>query len=240
MLFGLKNVSPAIGVWRLETGNAFRTVAKTFGVGDSTAVEITHEFCSALVSLKNLYVKFPKNAVELGEAIEQFKADAGCRFPQAFSAVDGTLVEIVAPDTVSKTDYYARTRRYAINTQGIVGAKLLFFHVATGYPGSLHDARVWSNTQVYVKIKSGEILKYTEEIVENFRIKPLILGDGAYPLSPNLMKPYPFSNQLSREEKKINRILSSSRVTVERAFGILKARYCIASFSNVWILTYSN
>ena len=31
----------AIALWRLSTGNLFRTVAKTFVVGKSTAVQIT-------------------------------------------------------------------------------------------------------------------------------------------------------------------------------------------------------
>ena len=41
----------AIGIWRLATGNSYRTVAKTFAVGKSTAVAITHEFCRALVKI---------------------------------------------------------------------------------------------------------------------------------------------------------------------------------------------
>ena len=40
-----------------------------------------------------------------------------------------------------------------------------------------------------------------------------------------LMKPYPFSPTLSQSEKKFNKKLSAARVTVERAFGILKARW---------------
>ena len=66
------------------------------------------------------------------------------KIPQVFDADDGTLIEIGVPSEEHKADYYARYKRYAISTQGIVGANLLFLHVATGYPGSCHDARIWT------------------------------------------------------------------------------------------------
>ena len=38
----------AIAIWRLSTGNSFRSVAKTFAVGKSIAVKITREFCTEM------------------------------------------------------------------------------------------------------------------------------------------------------------------------------------------------
>ena len=38
------------------------------------------------------------------------------------------------------------------------------------------------------------------------------------------MKPFPNNLNLSQEQKKFNTFLSSARVAVERAFGVLKAR----------------
>ena len=52
-----------------------------------------------------------------------------------------------------------------------------------------------------------------------------MLGDGAYSLLPWLIKPYNFGPALTHSEKLFNKKLSSARVTVERAFGILKARW---------------
>ena len=39
------------------------------------------------------------------------------------------------------------------------------------------------------------------------------------------MKPFPNNLNLSQEQNKFNRLLSSAKVAVERAFGILKARW---------------
>ena len=212
-------------MWRLATGNSYRSIAKTFAVGKSTAVQISKEFCIALVNIASRFICFPTSSVETGEAIENFKVDMNCKILQAFAAIDGTHIEIVAPNNDNKADYY--TKRYTVNTQGIVGANLLFLHVATGYPGSSHDARVWRATDIFEKIRSNEILQYPEEIIENVRVKPLMLGDGAYPLSTYVMKPYPYSNALSREQINFNKKLPAARVNIERAFGIVKARWRI-------------
>ena len=216
----------AISVWRLGTGNSFRTVAKTFAVGKATALHIVHEFCEALNRLSSTYVNFPRTPLELRKAIHLFKEDVKCKIPQAFAAVCGTHIEILAPNCASKTDYFARTKHYTVNTQCVAGANLIFYSVATGYPGSYHDARVWGESRIGKFVESGA-LKYPEEIIGQVKVNPLLLGDGAYPLSVNLIKPYPFSNVLSREEKKFNVMFSGGRVAVEKGIVILKARWRI-------------
>ena len=52
-----------------------------------------------------------------------------------------------------------------------------------------------------------------------------MLGYRAYPLSAWMMKPYAYSPNLTRAEKRFNKKLSSARVSLERAFGLLKARW---------------
>ena len=173
----------AIALWRLVNGDSFRVIAITFGVGKSTAVLITHEFCTAVSERAGQYIKFPQTPVEVGVAIEKFKEDVDCKIPQVFGAVDGTLIPIAAPDTPNKADYFARTKRYAVNTQGIIGSNLEFLHVTTGFPGCCHDSRVWQESSVFKKADRGEILNYPEQVIQKVRVKPIILGDGAYPLS---------------------------------------------------------
>ena len=136
----------AITLWRLSTGNSFRTVAKTFAVGKSTAVQITREFCSEILRLAPRYIHFHRSRRETAEAIEQFKVFCQCRIPQVLGALDGTQIPIVAPKVDGKADYFSRKQRYTISIQGLVGANLLFLDVATGFPGSCHD-----NTSLYTQ-----------------------------------------------------------------------------------------
>ena len=50
----------AIALWRLSTGNSFRTTPKTFAVGKSTAVQITRDFCSEIQRVASEFIKFLK------------------------------------------------------------------------------------------------------------------------------------------------------------------------------------
>ena len=86
----------AIALWRLLTGNSFRTVAKTFAVGKSTATQIAREFCSKMLRLAPRYIHFPRSRRETAEAVEQFKVFRQCRIPQVIGALDGTHIPIVS------------------------------------------------------------------------------------------------------------------------------------------------
>ena len=98
---------------------------------------------------------------------------------------------------------------------------------AIGYPGSMHDPRVFRSSDVFQKAQNGEILTKPLATINGVQIRPLLLGDGAYPLLPWLMKPYPKGAILNRSQRRFNKTLSSARSTVEREFGILKARWRI-------------
>ena len=73
-------------------------------------------------------------------------------------------------------------------------------------------------------ISRGGILSKPSDEINNVTIKPVLLGDGAYLLLTWMMKPYAYFPNLTRVENKINKKLSSAGVSLERAFGRLKAR----------------
>ena len=215
----------AIALWRLSSGNSFRATSITFAVGKSTSVQIGREFCDTIAHLAKHFIKFPKSRREVAQAMRDFKKDYSCKIPQTVGVIDATHIRIMGPNCESKADYFCRKQHYSINTQAITGANLIFYGVATGFPGSVHDSRILRNTTVFQKAVRREILVAPEDIVENVRVRPIILGDGGYPLSTWLLRPYNFGLNLSPQQKLFNRALSSSRSSVERSFGILKARW---------------
>ena len=105
--------------------------------------------------------------------------------------------------------------------------KILDF--ATGFPGSLHDARALRKTSIYrkayLKGENNEILSHPLRQINDVNVRQLILGDGAYPLFPWLIKPYPQGPTLTGVKKGFNRKESFARVVAEIAFVILKARW---------------
>ena len=203
----------AIAIWRLSTGNSFRSMAKVFAVGKLTAVTICKEFCRELKRRSSEYVSFPVTRRENTETILKLKADVNCKISQAVGAIDGTDIPILTPATENKNDSYSRKKRHTINTQALVGANLMFLDVATAFPGCMHDARVLQHTALFRIARQGEISSKPFDQIDNVIIKPVLLGDGAYPLSTWMMKPYAYSPKLTRagkKKKKIRKKLSSA------------------------------
>ena len=62
------------------------------------------------------------------------------------------------------------------------------------------------------------------DLGDDIPIRPLIIGDPAYPLYEWLMKFYPLAD-ISARQRKFNRNLSRAQVVVEQAFGKLKGRW---------------
>ena len=98
----------------------------------------------------------------------------------------------------------------------------MFLDVLTGFPGSVHDARMLRASTLYRKYEANELLTRPEKIIEEMHVTPLLLGDGAYPSTTWFVKPYPSNIPLTDTQKKS---LSSARVIDEKGFGLLKGRW---------------
>ena len=131
----------------------------------------------------------------------------------------------ILPPCDSPSDYYNRKGFHSIVPQALVDHQNRFLNVYVGWPGSVHDARIFSNPEVFTKGQSGRLAPNTVRIIGGVSVPVVILGDPSYPLLPWLMKPYPGAG-LSVKEKKFNSRLSRARVVVECAFGRLKGRWC--------------
>ena len=169
--------------------------------------------------------------MEVALEIKKSQDSVNCKIPQPVRGIDGTRKEINSPTGDGKIDYFNRKQRYSISTQTVVGGNLTFLNIARGYPGSIHDARIPRDPALYIQAERNILLTEPTDFIDGYKIEPLLIGDGAYPANTWLVKPFPNNLNLSQEQKKFNRFLSSARVAVERAFGILKARgRCLLNF----------
>ena len=208
-------------LWRLATGDSYRSCGLQFGIGKSTAQVITKAFVKAIRKRKDDFIKFPVEIDDVRVKIRDFQCLS--KFPNVVGAIDGSHIEICAP-TTNAADYFNRNRYYSLVLQGISDANQKFIHIATGFPGSIHDSRILRMCQIYDLAESGDILKNPIKDLGNIRVRPFLIGDPAYALTDWLMKPYPSQN-ISRSEQKFNRNLSRARVVIEQAFGKLKGRW---------------
>lgn len=67
-----------------------------------------------------------------------------------------------------------------------------------------------------------------------------LLGDKAYPCLPQLMTPYRDNGHLTQNQKNFNFFLSRTRITIERAFGLLQKRFrCLKDLLDVRCLEWA-
>ena len=212
----------AVTIWRLATNTEFRTIAALFGIGRSTAGEIVVDTCDAInCNLMQRYVRVPQNEC-LQEIVEGFQSRWG--FPQTVGAVDGTHIPILRPQE-SSSDYYNRKGYHSILMQGVVDFRGLFMDVNIGWPGKVHDARVFVNSSFYHNANSGNLFPNWSRSLEGVDVPLIVLGDPAYPLLPWLMKPYQENSATTPQERYFNYRQSRARMVVENAYGRLKGRW---------------
>lgn len=96
--------------------------------------------------------------------------------------------------------------------QAVCDSKYVIRDVFIGYPGSVHDARVFRNSSLCgtLQQKCGD---------------HYILADSAYPCLRNLLTPYQDNGHLNDIEKNYNFTLSKCRIVIEHTFGILKQKF---------------
>lgn len=88
----------------------------------------------------------------------------------------------------------------------------MFTSVDASWPGSVHDARIWKNSEIYNVMKEN-------------RAHAVLLGDQGFGLAPWLMTP--FRNPVTVQEQAYNTLHSSERMIIERCFGQVKQRFPI-------------
>ena len=120
-----------------------------------------------------------------------------CKTLQTVGAIDGTHIEINSPTGDSKIDYFNRKQSYSISTQAVVGGNLKFLDIATGYRGSIHDARILRDSGSYLQAERNILLIEPTDVIDGYKIRPLLIGDGAYLINTWLVKPIPNNLNLS-------------------------------------------
>ena len=146
-------------------------------------------------------------------------------FPLCAGAVEGTHIRIQAP-AEDHTDYVNRKNYHSIVMQALVDSRYLFRDVVVGWPGSVHDARVLSNSELYDSGQKGQPFDTNiKETILGVDIGPVIIGDPAYPLLEWLMKAYPENENTPRWQRHFNYRLSRARMSVENTFGRWKGAF---------------
>ena len=148
---------------------------------------------------------------EVCDTFHKMKGMNGC-----IGAIDGTHINIKGPSFCGE-NYINRKGYHSMVLQCVVDSKYKFTDCYVGFPGSVHDARVFNNSDLGVKMETDPINIFPDDT--------FIIGDSAYPLTPHLLTPYKENGYLNETQENYNYVQSATRNIVERAFALLKSRF---------------
>uniref|UniRef100_A0A8C3HLG3 Nuclease HARBI1 n=1 Tax=Chrysemys picta bellii TaxID=8478 RepID=A0A8C3HLG3_CHRPI len=206
----------AIALWKLATPDSYRSVRHQFEVAKSTVGAAVIQVANAITEL------LLSRVVTLGNVQVIVDGFAAMGFPNCGGAIDGTHIPILAPQHQA-TEYINRKGYCSMLLQALVYHKGRFTNINVGWPGKVHDARIFRNSDLFQKLQEGTFFPDQKITVGDVEMPIVILGDPAYPLMPWLMKPY--AGSLDSSQDLFNYRLSKCRMVVECAFGHLKARW---------------
>ena len=94
-----------------------------------------------------------------------------------------------------------------------------FLDVCIGWPGSVHDVRVFVHTNLYKKITQGHLVSNHSSTISGVRVPLYIIGDS---MQSWLMKPFAHNSRLTESQQNFNYRICRARIVSENAFGCLK------------------
>lgn len=146
-------------------------------------------------------------------------------FEHCVGAIDGKHVRVQCPSS-SGSLFYNYKNFFSIQLQAIVDADLMFTAIDVGDFGMNSDGAVFKHSTFgQALLNNGLNLPPPIPLGTSGEETPYcFVGDEAYPLKDNLMRPYGARN-LDNSKRIFNQRLSRARKCVECAFGILTAKW---------------
>lgn len=156
------------------------------------------------------------------------KFETYANFPNCIGAVDGKHIRVIKP-TDTGSLYYNYKHFFSIVLIGICDANYSFVSIDVGAYGKSSDSSIFKESMFYKKMMSNSLNIPNPKPISTLNSEPMpyiIVGDEAFGLSENLMRPYGGKN-LTMTKKIFNYRLSRARRYIECTFGILSNKWRI-------------
>lgn len=171
-------------------------------------------------------LQFPTSEEEWKEIAKMYEDRRN--FPHCLGAIDGKHIAIVPPAN-SGSYFYNYKGQHSVVLMAIVNAKYQFMYIDIGVNGRISDGGVLQNTKFFEKLDNSDLHIPSSELLtgSNRNLPYVFVADDAFPLRPDMIKPFRQADLTSQERKILNYRLSRTRRTVENAFRIMASRFRI-------------
>ena len=210
----------------LFTGDAQTTIAASFRISPSSIGRIIYETSNAIwESLVADYLPCPSLECEWKNIAQGFERK--WQFNHCIGAIDGKHIVMQAPARSGST-FFNYKNTHSIVLMAVCDSNYKFTMVDIGDSGRNSDGGVFSSCNLGIAISEDKLNIPEAESIwgSEFKFPFVFVGDEAFPLRTNLMKPYP-RDSLAMEERVFNYRLSRCRRIIENTFGILVSRFRI-------------
>ena len=99
----------------------------------------------------------------------------------------------------------------------------IYLGTYVGWPGSVHDARVFVNSSLYRKAMNKESLQDNIRELNGTNVPVSLIGDAGYPLLQWLLKPFPYNTNLSSQQKNFQLSSVTSTYCLRKCLWALKS-----------------
>eukprot|EP00171_Calliarthron_tuberculosum_P003440 IDg3440t1 len=200
---------------RMLAGASYLDIISSYSLCVSTVYSV---FADTVHVLQNCLTLpgLPETKFGLRSLSNRFKSMRGSPLTGCVGALDGICMRIRKPNEEERpAAYYCRKGYYAVPVQALVDCSYRFLSFSGKCVGSTNDSLAHGVSCLghYLKQKSLDPSFW-------------IVGDEAYSCDESLITPVP-SSQAGPDDINLNYYLSSYRVVVEQAFGLLVARWRI-------------
>lgn len=167
---------------------------------------------------------YPTTAAEWKKVADKFEQK--WQLPNCCGAIDGKHVAIQCPDNTGSLNFNYKGH-FSKVLMALADAEYRFLMVDFGHFGGESDAGIFNKCAFGKGVLNDTIpLPIDAKLTNSETVFPyFFIGDEAFPLRRNLMRPYPRRSVFNHQQRIYNYRLSRARRIVENTFGILASRF---------------
>lgn len=218
-----------IALKHLAYGCATNSWTDYFQMGESTARLCVERFCFCVSTNSNLRSIFlrPYNKEDATRVSALHEVKYG--IPGMLGSLDCMHVRWKNCPVAYQGTYKGKEKYCSIVLEAVADHNLWFWHAAFGFAGSCNDINILDASPLHQRFVDGthSLIDFPYNIGETQFNKLFYLVDGIYPLLSRFVKT--ISVPINKAETNFSGWQESSRKDVERAFGVLQAKWRLLS-----------
>ncbi len=204
-----------------------------FRISETLALDSLRHFCRGI---RDLYEEEYLRSPTQDDVARLAHENAARGFPGMIGSLDCMKWVWHSCPKAWAGQYKGREKKPTILLEAVASYDLWIWHANFGMPGSNNDINVLQRSALMNAVASGTIPRHEYRVNSRPRTRTYFLVDGIYPEFSFFVKP--FSAPTNAKHQEFTRRQESVRKDIERAFGVLQARWrVIANPSRYWYVS---